>query len=131
MTSVQLGVDGQVVLAPLSAAAATAALGQLAQAHTQAWAQPLPIACKTAWAWLLAERQNQALVAAGKPAKDPVEVAREAFEGGQWGGELAESAYLQRAFASYDDLATDLPHWAQLLYGGLLANLTLGTTSES
>ncbi|OQW89547.1 MAG: exodeoxyribonuclease V subunit gamma [Rhodoferax ferrireducens] len=131
MTSVQLGVDGQVVLPPMSAAAAMAALGQLAQAHTQAWAQPLPVACKTAWAWLLAERQNQALVAAGKPAKDPVEVAREAFEGGQWGGELAESAYLQRAFASYDDLATDLPHWAQLLYGGLLANISQATTSES
>jgi len=125
MTSVQLGVDGQVVLPPMSAAAATAALGQLAQAYTQAWAQPLPIACKTAWAYLLAERQNQMLVAAGKPAKDLHEAAREAFEGGQRGGELAESAYLQRAFASYDDLATDLPHWAQLLYGGLLAHIDL------
>jgi len=123
MTSVQLGVDGQVVLQPMRADAASAALGKLLQAYAGAWAQPLPVACKTAWAYLLAERQNQALVAAGKPAKDPHEAAREAFEGGQRGGELAESAYLQRAFVSYDDLADALPHWAQVLYGDLLAHI--------
>ncbi len=127
MTSVQIGVDGQVVFKPLSADAALAALGKLAQVYAAAWAQPLPVACKTAWAYLLAERQNQALVAAGKSAKDPHEAARDAFEGGQRGGELAESAYLQRAFASFDDLAAELPHWAQELYGDLLAHAEVST----
>ena len=85
------------------------------------------MACKTAWAYLLAERQNQALLAAGKPTKDPHESTRDAFEGGQRGGERAESAYLQRAFASYDELAQDLPHWAQQLYGDLLALAEVST----
>jgi len=127
ITSVQLGVDGQVVFRPLAADVALATLGRLGQAYAQAWAQPLPVACKTAWAYLLAERQNQALLAAGKAAKDPHDPTRDAFEGGQRGGERAESAYLQRAFASYDDLAHDLPHWAQLLYGELLAQAEVST----
>ncbi|WP_207160827.1 exodeoxyribonuclease V subunit gamma [Rhodoferax fermentans] len=127
ITSVQLGVDGQVVFRPLSSDAALATLGDLGQAYTQAWAQPLPVACKTAWAYLLAERQNQALLAAGKVTKDPHEATRDAFEGGQRGGERAESAYLQRAFVSYDDLAEALPHWAQQLYGDLLAQAEVST----
>ncbi|WP_180130573.1 exodeoxyribonuclease V subunit gamma [Rhodoferax sp. BLA1] len=127
ITSVQLGVDGQVVFRPLAADAALATLSDLGQAYAQAWVQPLPVACKTAWAYLLAERQNQALVAAGKAAKDQHEATRDAFEGGQRGGERAESAYLQRAFASYDELADALPHLAQQLYGELLAQAEVST----
>jgi len=127
ITSVQLGVDGQVVFHPLAADAALAALGRLGQAYAQAWAQPLPVACKTAWAYLLTERQNTQLLAAGKPAKDLHDAAREAFEGGQRGGERMESAYLQRAFASYDELAESLPDWAPLLYGDLLAQAEVST----
>ena len=127
ITSVQLGVDGQVVFRPLASDAALVTLGDLGQAYAEAWAQPLPVACKTAWAYLLAERQNQALLAAGKAAKDPHDATREAFEGGQRGGERAESAYLQRAFASYDELAEALPHWAQQLYGDLLAQAEVST----
>ncbi len=123
VTSVQLGVDGQVVIQPLPAEDAQEMVARLAQIFSSAWAQPLPVACKTAWAYLLAERQNRALVQAGKPAKDPHEPARETFERGQRGGELAESAYLQRAFAGYDDLADSLPCWAQALYGDLLAHI--------
>jgi exodeoxyribonuclease V gamma subunit len=122
VTSVQLGVDGQVVFRPLAADAALAILSRLAQAHAQAWARPLPVACKTGWAWLLAQRNNQTLLAAGKPAKDPHELTRETFEGGQRGGERAESAYLQRAFTGYDALAADLPQWAPWLYGDMLAH---------
>ena len=59
------------------------------------------------------------------PAKDPHEVARVVFEGGQYGGELAESAYLQRVFETYGQLQPGLPHWAQRLYGELLAHCEL------
>jgi exodeoxyribonuclease V gamma subunit len=127
MTSVQLGVDGQAVFRPLPPDVAREILQKLAQAYACAWAQPLPLACKSAWAYLLAERQNQALADAGKPTKDPHEAASDAFEGGQRGGELAESAYLQRAFASYDALADALPSWAQELYGDLLAHVEVST----
>jgi exodeoxyribonuclease V gamma subunit len=127
LTSVQLGVDGQAVFKPMPSDVALGILQKLAQAYACAWTQPLPLACKTAWAYLLAERQNQALTDAGKPTKDPHEAASDAFEGGQRGGERAESAYLQRAFASYDAMADALPSWAQELYGDLLAHVEVST----
>jgi len=130
VTSVQLGVDGQVVVKPVASDAARLVLNRLAHAYTQAFAAPLPVACKTAWAYLMAEQQNALLQAAGKPAKDPHDAALETFEGGQRGGERAESAYLQRAFGSYDDLAETLPQWAQTLYGDLVACLDLAQEAE-
>jgi exodeoxyribonuclease V gamma subunit len=124
---VQLGVDGQVVFMPLPPDAALEILHKLARAYACAWAQPLPLACKTAWAYLLAVRQSQALADAGKAVKDPHDAARDAFEGGQRGGERAESAYLQRTFTSYSDLADALPSWAQQLYGDLLAHVEVSS----
>jgi exodeoxyribonuclease V gamma subunit len=125
LTSVLLGVDGEVQLAPIDSANARAILNRLLRAYAQAWAQPLPVACKTAWTYLVTAQHNRAQEATGKPGKDPHEEAQTTFEGGQFGGERAESAYLQRAFESYDDLTDDLgdglPHWAQELYGDLLA----------
>jgi exodeoxyribonuclease V gamma subunit len=121
LTSVQIGVDGQVVLQPMAKEAALDILSRLAIAYAQAWAAPLPVACKTAWTYLLTAHQNVDREAAGKLPKDPHDEAEKAFDGGQYGGELAESAYLQRSFASYADLADELPHWAQTLYGDLLA----------
>jgi exodeoxyribonuclease V gamma subunit len=125
LTSVQLGVDGAVVFRPLTPDDALQLLKHLAQCHVAAWDAPLPLACKTAWAYLQTERHNPARLAAGKTAKDPHDVARAVFEGGQRGGELAESAYLQRVFQSYAELQPGLPHWAQRLYGDVLAHCEL------
>jgi exodeoxyribonuclease V gamma subunit len=125
LTSVLLGVDGEVPLAPLDSGNARSILNRLLRAYAPAWAQPLPVACKTAWTYLLIEQRNRTQEVTGKPSKDPHEEAQKVFEGGQYGGERAESAYLQRAFESYDDLSDDpgegLPHWAEELYGDLLA----------
>jgi exodeoxyribonuclease V gamma subunit len=125
LTSVLLGVDGEMKLAPMDSGQAQAILNRLLRVYAQAWAQPLPVACKTAWTYLVTQQRNIALDAAGKPGKDPHEEAQKTFEEGQFGGERAESAYLQRAFESYDDLSDDpdggLPHWAEELYGDLLA----------
>jgi exodeoxyribonuclease V gamma subunit len=129
LTSVLLGVDGEVLLAPMDSAKAQTKLNRLLRAYAQAWTQPLPVACKTAWTYLLTAQCNSALEATGKPGKDPHEEAQKVFEGGQFGGERAESAYLQRAFESYYDLTDDstgdpgdgLRHWAEELYGDLLA----------
>ena len=68
---------------PLTRLAAVAVLNRLATAYTQAWATPLPVACKTAWAYLQAQQQRAAQP--DKPGKDPHEAAQEVFEGGQWG----------------------------------------------
>jgi exodeoxyribonuclease V gamma subunit len=125
LTSVLIGVDGKVQLATMDSGQAQAVLNRLLRVYTQAWAQPLPVACKTAWTYLVTVQRNSAQEAAGKPGKDPHEEAQKTFEGGQFGGERAESAYLQRAFESYDDLSEGLgdglPHWADELYGDLLA----------
>jgi exodeoxyribonuclease V gamma subunit len=124
LTSVLLGVDGEVQLAPVDSGQATAILNRLLRTYVQAWAQPLPVACKTAWTYLVTERRNSAQEAAYKPGKDPHEEAQKTFDGGQFGGELAESAYLQRSFESYDDLSGQMPRWAEELYGDLLAAVT-------
>ncbi|MDD2881354.1 MAG: exodeoxyribonuclease V subunit gamma [Rhodoferax sp.] len=125
LTSVVVGVDGQVVLPPMSADAAHTALSKLVQAYTQAWGQPLPVACKTAFAYLQTQAAN-AQLPPDKPPKDPHEAARLVFDtqpGARFPGEWAQSAYLQRAFASYDDVREGLPHWAQVLYGELAARV--------
>jgi exodeoxyribonuclease V gamma subunit len=121
LTSVLIGVDGEVQLAPIDSGNARSKLNRLLRAYAQAWAQPLPVGCKTAWTYLVTEQRNRVQEATGKPGKDPHEEAQKAFEGGQFGGERAESSYLQRAFDTYDDLSDDLSNWAEELYGDLLA----------
>jgi exodeoxyribonuclease V gamma subunit len=121
LTSVLIGVDGEVQLAPIDSGNARSKLNRLLRAYAQAWAQPLPVGCKTAWTYLVTEQRNWVQQATGKPGKDPHEEAQKAFEGGQFGGERAESSYLQRAFDTYDDLSDDLSNWAEELYGDLLA----------
>jgi len=123
LTSILAGVDGEVVLPPMAAEAAQEVLAHLVRAYAQAWTGPLPVAAKTGWAFLQAQAANAALPP-GKSAKDPHVAARAVFETQPsvgFPGEWAESAYLQRAFAGYDDIADDLPHWAQALYGDLAA----------
>ena len=124
ITSVQLGLDGQVVLEPLAPSEAIAILATLVDAYQQAWLRPMPVACKTAWAYLQADARNARLAREQpeKPEKqkDPNEAAQSVFEGGFLGaGEMASSTYLSRAFESYEELEGELPHWAQALYGAL------------
>lgn len=124
-TSVQLGLDGEVVFAPLAPAHALALLGELVQAYRLAWARPLPVACKTAWAYLQVQIEADRLVQEGsdKSPKDPHDAAQAVFEGGhQRPGEHPESPYLSRAFERYDDMAHELPTWANQLYAGLAAH---------
>ncbi|MEY5098427.1 MAG: hypothetical protein RJA36_1146 [Pseudomonadota bacterium] len=129
LSSVMLGVDGGLLLPSLSVPQAQAQLRDWLDVYRTAWTQPLPLATRTALAWLRAR-------CAGDPADDAeaqdeedsgvgLQPAREAFEGGQQGrnryaGEREQSAYLQRSFESFDDLADDLPRWAPALYGALV-----------
>ena len=123
----QLGLDGQVILAPLPRDEALRVLHQLVTAYLAAWERPLPVACKTAWAYLQARAQAARLAVEqpDKEAKDPHDAALAVFEGAHSAGERAESAYLARAFESYDEIEQELPAWAERLYGDLARHLQL------
>ena len=112
LRSVLLGLDGYALLEPLPAAEAQATLQGLCGLYQQAWQRPVPIPCKTGWAFLVASRST--------PALDPHHEARAELEGGfNRSGEWQQSSYLQRVVDSYDALAPELPAWAEALYGPL------------
>ena len=127
LTSVQLGLDGQVFFTPLPQDEALGVLQKLVSAYLAAWERPLPVACKTAWAFLQVQTQADRLAVEqpDKEPKDPHEAAQAVFEGARHGGERAESAYLARAFESYDDIESELPAWAECLYGDLARHVRL------
>jgi exodeoxyribonuclease V gamma subunit len=127
MTSAQLGLDGQVIFEPLPREEALTILQEMVDTYWEAWKRPLPVACKTAWAYLQA-RAKAERVALDKPdkVKDPHEVAQAIFEGGfKRESELTSSAYLARAFDSYQDIEDELPRWAELLYGAMALHASL------
>lgn len=114
VTSVQLGLDGHVEFAPVPPASARALLQELIGVYAEAWKRPLPVACKTAWAFLHAQSAAD---------KDPHAAASAIFEGGPMqNAERVDSAYLARAFGAYAELASELPHWAQAVYGAMAAH---------
>ena len=133
MTSVQLGLDGQVVFLPLAPADALASLQRLVKAYRAAWERPLPVACKTAWIFLQTQAQAERLIAdpSDKAPPDPHEAAQAAFDGGHYPGERSESAYLARAFESYEDMEGELPEWATLLYGDMAAQAQTGANASA
>lgn len=132
MVSTQLGLDGQAVFETLPQVEAQTILQSLVQAYFEAWTRPLPVACKTAWAYIQAQAKAER-VALDKPdkVKDPHEVAQAVFEGGfKRDSELTESPYLARAFESYQDIESELPHWAGMLYAGMAKYVGLQPKEE-
>ncbi|PKO61230.1 MAG: exodeoxyribonuclease V subunit gamma [Betaproteobacteria bacterium HGW-Betaproteobacteria-18] len=127
LTSVQLGMDGEVIFPPLPAQEALVILENLVDGYRAAWARPLPVACKTAWAYLQARllAERLAVEQPDKTPKDPHDAAQAVFEGGHQPGERDESAYLARAFEIYDDIEAELPGWAERLYGDLARHVQL------
>lgn len=97
---------------PMSSTLAQHILQAWHDAHQIALCAPLPVAIKTASAWLLArDDEAQAYKAAAKTFNDDGFIL----------GERAQSPYLARAFVDFDDLAArGFAHWAQLLYAPLL-----------
>lgn len=130
VTSVQLGLDGQVVFNTLTPQEAMEVLQRLVKVYLAAWERPLPVACKTAWAYLqaIAQAEQLALENPDKEPKDPIETAQAAFDGGYRTGERTESAYLERAFESFDDIELELPGWAQALYGDMARHAQLAAS---
>ncbi len=128
LRSVVLGLDGALVFAALSAQDALAILRRWLGAYAQALRRPLPVACMTAWAYLHslspageARDLHESASAAQQPVgADGHEMARTVFSGTfAIVPEQKRSAYLARAFADYEEMAPELPHWAQLIYGDM------------
>ena len=137
-TSLQSGEDGLVVLQALPAEQAQSWLQDLVAVYLHAWQSPLPLARKTACAWLLSQHQSQQQ--GQKQAQDPRSpsqvaqaaqaAARKAFEGGYKRlGERQTSPSLQRAFPEFDALWPGLPAWADRVYGPLLQTTQTSQTS--
>jgi exodeoxyribonuclease V gamma subunit len=105
---VQIGFDAAVEFQPIAADTAQAHLQNLCDADLQAWAQPLPVAAKTACALVMG-------VYGG--SKDAMGKAQAAFEGGFGkSGEYTGSPALQRVFNSFEDVEADLQDWATRFY---------------
>ncbi|WHS61057.1 exodeoxyribonuclease V subunit gamma [Pseudomonas sp. G2-4] len=113
MTTALVASDDSLLLAPFEEDVAQRLLGDLLQAWQTGMRQPLPVAVKTAFAWL----------GQSDPAKADA-AARKAYEGdGQTTeGERRESPALARQFADFDALTADetFPDWCDALYRPLL-----------
>jgi exodeoxyribonuclease V gamma subunit len=107
-TSIQIGLDAAVEFQPIASEKALAHLQDLCDAYLEAWAQPLPVAGKTACAYLLGLAAEH---------KDPMAKAQTAFNGAhQKSGEYQDSPALQRVFNRFEDIEATLAPWAQRLY---------------
>jgi exodeoxyribonuclease V gamma subunit len=100
LSTIVLAADGNVVLKPCTPDDARAQLEQWIEAWHHGMHEPLSIASRTAFAWLLAERAG----------KDPCSPARAAYEGSDIpqapAGEVEYDAYLARDWQSFDALFT-------------------------
>jgi exodeoxyribonuclease V gamma subunit len=107
-TSVQIGFDAAIELKPIQAEQAQEHLQDLCDAYLEAWAQPLPVAAKTACAWVMGVHGS---------SKDAMGKAQAEFEGGHnKEGEYKRSTALQRVFTNFEDIEASLDHWATRLY---------------
>ncbi|TBU90341.1 exodeoxyribonuclease V subunit gamma [Stutzerimonas kirkiae] len=98
--------------APLPADEARGLLATWLQAWRQGMCQPLPVALKSAFAWLAQEDPQRAW-----------EAAQQCYEGGfQLAGEVAGDASLARQYPDFASLAADgrFAEWSRLLYLPLL-----------
>jgi exodeoxyribonuclease V gamma subunit len=109
-----MAADCVIEIEPLIQEEATEQLEALVEAWYLGLQAPLPVACKTAFAWLSAT-----------PDKAE-EAACFQYEGDDWTrGELAYDAYLARFFPSFAHLRAqgDFEAWAQTLYQSALNHI--------
>jgi len=101
-----IGSDTVLVCDPVAQTVAIAELHRLVTAWRQGMQAPLPVACKTAFAWLGAA-----------PAK-ALDTAQAQYEGDEWNkGEVNYDAYLERFFPSFADLNPEaFEQWSDALY---------------
>lgn len=126
-TTILVSLNGDVVFRPLPAQQAQEQLQSLLDAWVAGMREPLPVACKSAFAWLKAGGANR------DDSGAAYEEARKAFEGGYaFTGEVDSSFALRRAYADFDHLCASghFAAWATCLYGPLFAHLSSSRTGS-
>ncbi len=119
--SILVSLNGDVVFRPMPSQEAQTQLKPLLEAWVAGMREPLPIACKSAFAWLEEAKEG------GEDNNSASEKARETFEGGYMrSGEADSSFALRRAYADFDQLCASghFTSWAKRLYGGLFNHLS-------
>lgn len=123
LTSWIIGPDATLTLPSLAAAAAAAHLDALCAALRAGMQSPLPIARRTAFAWLRAAAANQGV--ADDKRKNPVHAARQCYDHAEHRhgrGEVDDDACLQREWPDFDALhRAGFKHWLHLYQPLLIA----------
>ncbi|MGC3964303.1 MAG: exodeoxyribonuclease V subunit gamma [Rhodocyclaceae bacterium] len=104
-----VGTTGDLIWAPVPLSVARLEIDSLIDAWREGLRRPLPVACRTAFAWLDQEDEVRALTDAERR-----------YEGGyNLVGEVQQSPALARAYPDFDSLYAegDFEHWAEALYG--------------
>jgi exodeoxyribonuclease V gamma subunit len=132
-TSVQIGLNGAVQLDALSQSDALAELQNLVTLYQEAWHQPLPVARKTACAFVMAMSANQAEKDQGTNATAlALQAAQRVFDGNRnLTGEYESSTTLQRVFDGFADLQNDLPDMAERIYGAMVKSARLQSAAKT
>jgi exodeoxyribonuclease V gamma subunit len=129
-TSVQIGLNGAVQFDALSPSDALAELQNLVALYQEAWHKPLPIARKTACAFVMAMPTNQ--VDAQSAIEIALQSAQQVFDGNRnLTGEYESSTTLQRVFHGFADLQNDLPGMAQRIYGAMVKSARLLSNAKA
>ena len=125
LNTLLLAEDCCLQLPALEQGKASGTLKQWLEAYVAGMQAPLPVAIKTASAWL---------GAADKGEDKALQAARKVYEGDGFNstGEMQQSASLARHFASFDALLADaaFQHWSTVLYGELLNTSIIDLAKE-
>ena len=128
--SIIVGQTGAVRLPSLPAGEAREALGRIVALRAEGLTRPLPVACRSAFDWLDALR-DQARRAGGDPPSDKaladaLVAAQTTYEGGHISaGERTRSVALARAYPRFEAMVHDgFEYYAQALYGPLHAQIS-------
>ena len=120
MRTYGVGADGMIQLDPLDRLAAIQLLEQLAGAWLQGLQSPLPIAIKSAFAWLAKDYPNKQNTAEAK------EAARKQYEGDSWNpGEVDYDLYLRRFYPEFEMIEPGFAEWAERLYAPAFTQIKL------
>jgi len=136
-TSVQIGLNGVVQLDALSPSDALAELQNLVTLYQEAWLKPLPVARKTACAFVMAmpahqEEKNQDKNQNTNAIDIALQAAQVVFDGNRnLTGEYESSTSLQRVFHGFADLQNELPDMAQRVYGAMVENARLLSAAKA
>ena len=112
LSTVMVAADVTLTLLPVPPAYAATILGELVDGWLAGMQQPLPIAVRSAFAWL-------AYVDDPKTEARALDETRKVYEGGfNNPGEVGQNAYLARHYPTFDALIADgqFTEWAEKLY---------------